>query len=144
MTFGGVATQLGEEQPTDVVIVGQLQAGNQEPIDFGNGITFSNIGSQNYGFVVFYSDGLAQWATLGSGSTPSFGDSATAVTYADDVFVSFQTQPAVGTFTLSSIGCSPVPISAQPSLVVARLSAATGACVWIHGTTAATAGSILG
>lgn len=143
--FGGVATRLGEAQPTDVVVVGQLRAASGETIDFGNGHTFTGVGGRHFGFAAFYSDGVAQWVTLGGGSTVAFGDRATAATYGDDVYVAFQTQASTGTFLLSSGGCSAVPLSGRPSLVVARLSAATGACTWAHGTTATTApDSILG
>ena len=138
MKYGGVAAQVGDLQPTDVVVVGQIQAAAGESVDFGNGISFTGVPNRHFGFAAFYSDGVAQWVTLGGGSSLAFGDRGTAVAYGDDVYVSFQTQAAAGSFSLSSAGCSPVALNGQTSLVVARLSASTGACIWMHGTTATT------
>lgn len=133
--FGGVATKEGDLQPSNVVVVGQIQSSNGETIDFGNGVTFNGVSSRHFGFAAFYNDGVAQWATLGGGATVEFGDRSTAVTYGDDVYVAFQTQDSNSVFSLSSGGCAPVAFNGE-SLVVARLSATTGACVWLHSTSA--------
>lgn len=114
---------------------GSNTIGERKTIDFGNGITFNGVSSRHFGFAAFYNDGVAQWATLGGGTAVEFGDRSTAVTYGDDVYVAFQTQDSDSVFSLSGGGCAPVAFNGE-SLVVARLSATTGACVWLHTTSA--------